>query len=92
MSETTTIRETIIGCIRQLDPRHADTAIADSMSLEDLNIDSLRLIELGVLVEDSFGGKVRFDPWLEAERARPGDGRAFLLQSLVDYVAAETAR
>lgn len=91
MSETTTIRDTIIDCIRRLDPRHANTVITDTMSLEDLSIDSLRLIELGVLVEDSFGGKVRFDPWLEGERARAGEGRAFLLQSLVDYVAAETA-
>jgi len=89
MTDFNVIREALVGCIRQLDPRHASATITDATSLEDLNIDSLRLIELGVLVEEKFDGKVRFDPWLDQERAREGSG-AFLLGSLVKHVFAET--
>jgi acyl carrier protein len=85
MSDRAAIREKIVTTLCQIEPGLADVRMTEATSLADLNMDSLRLIELGVLLEDDFGKGVRFDEWLEGERAR-GPG-AYSLDSLITFIA-----
>jgi len=85
MSDRAVIREKTIDTIRAVEPNLAEVRITDATSLADLKIDSLRLIELGVLLEDTFGTSVRFDEWLEQERAR--NGTAYTLESLIAFIS-----
>lgn len=88
MSDLAAIREKVIDTIRKAEPKLASVRMTDSTSLTDLNMDSLRLIELGVLVEDEFGHGVRFDDWIEQERSR-GE-HAYSLESLTAFVSKAT--
>lgn len=85
MSDQKAIREKIIDTIRAVEPTLGNVPISDTASLVDLNMDSLRLVELGVLLEENFGREVRFDEWLEQERARGAD--AYLLKSLITFIS-----
>jgi acyl carrier protein len=89
MSDTPVIREKIIDVIHGIDPDLRSAHIIDSTSLADLNIDSLRLIELGVLLEDRFGVHMRLDEWIDQERGRPDT--PYSLGSLVSFVSKATA-
>jgi acyl carrier protein len=82
------IREKIIDAVRRVEPKLASVRITEATSLQDLNMDSLRLIELGVMVEDNFGQGVRFDEWIEQERARSDN--AYSLASLISFVSKAT--
>jgi acyl carrier protein len=81
----TAIREKIIDSVKKVEPKLASENITDATRLSDLNIDSLRLIELGVMVEDNFGQGVSFDDWIEQERARGHN--AYTVESLVTFVS-----
>jgi acyl carrier protein len=85
MSDRAAIREKIVDTIRTVEPSLAGVRITEATNFADLNMDSLRLIELGVLLEDNFGKGVRFDEWLEQERAR--GAAAYSLDSLVTFVS-----
>jgi acyl carrier protein len=85
MSDRAVIREKTIDTIRAVEPDLAEALITDATSLADLKMNSLRLIELGVLLEDAFGKGVRFDEWLEQERAR--SGTAYTLESLITFIS-----
>lgn len=68
-----------------VEPSLTDVPMTEATSLADLNMDSLRLIELGVLLEEAFGKSVRFDDWIELERARSTD--AYTLGSLITFIS-----
>ncbi|HBK56898.1 MAG TPA: hypothetical protein DDZ76_11550 [Xanthomonadales bacterium] len=85
MTDRTEIREKILKTLITVQPNLADATIEEHTSLSDLRVDSLHLIEVGVLLEDTFGSAVRFDEWLERERAKTDN--AYALSSLVDYVS-----
>lgn len=82
------IREKIIDSVRKVEPKLESVRISEGTSLSELNMDSLRLIELGVMVEDNFGQGVSFDEWIEQERARTDN--AYTLESLVNFVFKAT--
>ncbi|MFL6650365.1 MAG: acyl carrier protein [Sulfurifustaceae bacterium] len=90
MSDLSMIREKIVDTLRAVEPNLADTRLTDATTLADLKLDSLRLIELGVLLEDNFGKGVHFDQWLEQERGRGGT-TAYSLESLIAFIS-KTAR
>lgn len=90
MSDLSMIRERIVDTLRAVEPNLANARLTETTTLADLKLDSLRLIELGVLLEDNFGKGVRFDEWLEQERARGGDA-AYSLESLIGFIS-KTAR
>lgn len=85
MHDREAIREKIVSAIEGVEPELAQVQITEATSLADLKLDSLRLIELGVLLEDSFGAEMRFDDWIEQERARSDD--AFSMESLISFIA-----
>jgi len=85
MSDRAAIREKIVDTIRTVEPSLADVRITEASNFADLKMDSLRLIELGVLLEDNFGKSVRFDDWLEQERAR--GAAAYWMDSLITFIA-----
>lgn len=89
MSDRALIRNKIIDTIRSVEPNLAQVQITDATSLADLKMDSLRLIELGVLLEDNFGKNVRFDEWLEQGRALGPGG--YSLDSLITFIAKAAA-
>lgn len=86
MSDLSMIRDKIVDTLKAVEPNLTDVRLTDTTTLADLKLDSLRLIELGVLLEDSFGKGVRFDEWLEQERARGGT-EAYSLESLIAFVS-----
>jgi acyl carrier protein len=85
MSERLAIQEKIVVAVRAVEPSLAEVSMPETVSFTDLNLDSLRLIELGVLLEDAFGESVRFDDWLELERAKKSG--AYSLGSLIDFIS-----
>jgi acyl carrier protein len=92
MFDRATTREKISAIIGRVEPSLADVPMTEATTLSDLNMDSLRLIELGVLLEEAFGKSMRFDDWIELERARGAN--AYALGSLITFIsqaAAESA-
>lgn len=85
MSDRNAVRDRIIQTIRTVQPALAEVNITEETSLSDLQVDSLHLIEVGVLLEDNFGAGVRFDEWLEQERAKSTN--AYSMASLVSFVS-----
>jgi acyl carrier protein len=85
MSDRSVIQEKIVAVIRTVEPSLAEVPMPETVSFSALNLDSLRLIELGVLLEDAFGESVRFDDWLELERAKGSE--AYSLGSLITFIS-----
>lgn len=72
-----------------VNPKLAGVPLDDATSLADLGLNSLKLIELGVRLEDSFGNEIGFDNWIEQERGK--SGVAFQVGSLVSFLAERSA-
>lgn len=78
------IRSKIVELLTTVEPRLKGTTIEEHTFLTDLGISSLKLIEIGVLLDDTFGGTMRFDDWLEQERGKSEGG--FSMESLISFV------
>jgi acyl carrier protein len=78
------IHEIVRRSIVEVDPRLEGTPFNPETTLAQLKLDSLKLIEVGVRLEDAFGD-IRFDNWLETERAQP-EAEAFKVGSLVSFI------
>jgi acyl carrier protein len=89
MLDRADIQKKVIENLHAVEPSLAETHISEATRLADLRMDSLRLVELGVLLEDAFGDSVRFDDWLERERQ--GGDEAYSLESLIDFIAEALA-
>jgi acyl carrier protein len=85
------IEGTIRRSIVEVEPRLKDVALVGETTLAALGLDSLKVIEVGVRLEDAFGGGVRFDDWLEDERTKPA-GNAFSIASLVQFVDLRSSK
>ena len=58
--------------------------ITEDASFQGLGLDSLKLVELSVRVEDVFGEDVILDDWVEEESVKGVDG--FKVASFLDYI------
>ena len=79
------IRESVI----EVEPRLEQASFTEDTTLADLGLDSLKIIEVGVRLEDAFGSGVRFDDWLDEERAKPKTD-AFTVGSLISFIERGT--
>jgi acyl carrier protein len=89
-SSSPSIREQIIQQIVTMEPRLRDVRLDDEVTLQDLQLDSLKLVELGVRLEESLGSLIYFDDWMDDERAKSQG--AFSLGSLVAFVEKAAPR
>jgi acyl carrier protein len=58
--------------------------ISEETSLVNFDIDSLKLIELGLRLEKEFGDQVALDEWIEQETQR--ESNAFFVSSLITFI------
>jgi acyl carrier protein len=72
------------AAIRETSPDLADGDITESSSFQTLGLDSLKLVELGVRVEDVFGEEVVLDDWVEQESQKGVEG--FTMSSFLDFI------
>jgi acyl carrier protein len=84
------IRALIHRCLSEVAPQLKNLDLTEETALPELGLDSLKLIEVGVRLEDAFGDSVRFDNWLEQERTKQGNS-AFKLASLISFIEERRA-
>jgi acyl carrier protein len=72
------------AAIRETSPDLSEAEITESSSFQTLGLDSLKLVELGVRVEDVFGQEVVLDDWVEQESQKGADG--FSMSSFLDFI------
>jgi acyl carrier protein len=84
------IRTLIHQCLSEVEPQLKNLDLTEETALPELGLDSLKLIEVGVRLEDAFGDSVRFDNWLEQERTKQG-ASAFKLGSLISFIEERRA-
>ena len=65
------------------------TEITEAATLGTMGLDSVRMVELSVRVEEVFGATVVLDDWIDQESAR-GDGN-FTVGSLVTFIERSLA-
>ena len=58
--------------------------ISESATLATLGLDSVRLVELGVRLEQTFGDRVIIDEWIDEEAGRADGG--YTIASLVSFI------
>ena len=87
---STSVRAQVITELVTMEPRLREQPLEDHVTMPDLALDSLKLVELGCRIEDSFGARIDFDSWVDHERAKAQG--AFSLGSLVAFVEKATAR
>jgi acyl carrier protein len=80
------VRELAIATSPEL--RAAD--ITETANFATMGIDSVRMVELGVRLEQLFGPQVVLDEWIDQESARDGDG--YTVQSLVTFIERSLAK
>ena len=74
------LRQSILETTPDINPENVN----EDSTLGTLGLDSLRLVELGVRIEQEFSERVSMDAWLDLENAR--EGKNFMLGSLVDFI------
>lgn len=74
----------ICGVLLEINPTLKTSEISEETSLVDFDIDSLKLIELGLHLEKEFGEQVALDEWIEQETEKESD--TFLVSSLITFI------
>ena len=74
----------ICGVLLEINPTLKISEISEETSLVDFDIDSLKLIELGLHLEKEFGEQVVLDKWIEQETQKESD--TFLVSSLITFI------
>ena len=72
------------AAIRDTSPDLSEAEVTESSSFQTLGLDSLKLVELGVRVEDAFGQEVVLDDWVDQESQKGADG--FTMSSFLDFI------
>ena len=86
----TEILDSARAALVRVRPELASIDISETTTLAEMGIDSIRMIEVGVHLEDLIGSEIDFDAWIDQEREKEeGD---FLLGSLVSYLEADLER
>ncbi len=87
-------RAQILDRVRALaietNPDLKDLEITEAATFGTMGLDSVRMVELGVRVEEVFGTDVVLDEWIDRETAR-GDG-SFTVGSLVSFIETSLAK
>lgn len=81
---------TIKSCIEKSMPELAASAITEDTSLSALGIDSVKLVEISVRIEEAFGENVIIDDWVDAQMDLDVDDR-YTVRSLIDFVESAHA-
>lgn len=74
------VRQAIVEASPDLEPDD----ITETASFHTLGLDSLKVIELGVRVEQIFGERVALDDWMDEESDKGLDG--FTMSSFLDFI------
>jgi len=76
-----TVKKTILETVSDIS---ADI-ITHNISLTELGIDSIKVVELGVRLEEVFGDCIVLDEWLDVEMDKSQEV-AYKVSCLVDYI------
>ncbi|HEY3699545.1 MAG TPA: acyl carrier protein [Spongiibacteraceae bacterium] len=77
--------EIIKSCIAQSLPELAIANITEDVSLSSLGVDSIKLVEISVRIEEAFGEKVVIDDWIDEQMNLDVDDR-YTIRSLIEFV------
>jgi len=87
-------RARILDQVRELalatNPELKVSDITETASFGTMGLDSVRMVELGVRLEQLFGPKVVLDDWIDQEAARGGD--TYTVESLVTFIESSLAK
>jgi acyl carrier protein len=64
--------------------------ITETATFGTMGLDSVRVVELGVRLEQLFGPKVVLDDWIDQEAARGGE--SYTVKSLVAFIERSLAK
>jgi acyl carrier protein len=83
------IEKKIAEVLIAVEPKLAGQEIGPEATLSGLGLDSLKLVEIGVRMEDVFGEEIVFDDWLEEEqeKAEAGFSVGSLTKLILDTLA-----
>jgi acyl carrier protein len=88
-----TDRAKILDQVRELaittSPELKASDITETATFGTMGLDSVRMVELGVRLEQLFGPKVVLDDWIDQEAAR-GD-KSYTVESLVTFIESALA-
>jgi acyl carrier protein len=76
--------EKVRGAILRTSPDLDPAEITEAASFQTLGLDSLKLVELGVWVEQIFGEKILLDDWVDEESLKGVEG--FSMSSFLDFI------
>ncbi|MCP4269564.1 MAG: acyl carrier protein [Candidatus Brocadiaceae bacterium] len=74
----------IYGVLREVNPKLEQSNISEEASFFDYDIDSLKLIELGLRIESEFGQELNLDDWVDTESQK--ENNAFSISSFVEFI------
>lgn len=66
----------------------SEAEVTEDAFLQTLGFDSLKLVELGVRVENLFGQKVVLDDWVDEESLKGAEG--YSMASFLDFIERVT--
>lgn len=78
------VEKKIAEILVAVEPKLEGTTIGPDSTLAGLGLGSLKLVEIGVRVEDTFGEEIVFDDWLEEEQGKAEAG--FSVGSLTSLI------
>ncbi len=74
----------IYGVLREVNPKLEQSNISEEASFFDYDIDSLKLIELGLRIESEFEQELNLDDWVDQESQK--ENNAFSISSFVEFI------
>ena len=74
----------IYSVLREVNPKLEQSNISEEASFFDYDIDSLKLIELGLRVESEFGQELNLDDWVDQESQK--ENNTFSISSFVEFI------
>ena len=87
-------RARILEQVRELaiatSPALKASDITETATFGTMGLDSVRMVELGVRLEDVFGPKVVLDDWIDQESAR--EDESYSVRSLVAFIERSLAK
>ncbi|MCX4243004.1 acyl carrier protein [Paraliomyxa miuraensis] len=86
------VEKKIAEILIAVEPKLEGQEIGPESTLSGLGLDSLKLVEIGVRVEDAFGEEIVFDDWLEEEqeKAEAGFSVGSLTKLILDTLGRST--
>ncbi len=74
----------IYNVLREVNPKLEQSKISEEASFFDYDIDSLKLIELGLRIESEFGQELNLDDWVDQESQN--ENNSFSIASFITFV------